>query len=144
VYELVQGMLAQLGFDTTLDVTNYDAFAARVTANTYNTASMNWVALDPDQVMPTMLSCGEVTGAGQFNRTRICDPNLDKMIADAGASADNATRTALYDQIQVDTMKNAWIEPLYDSVNTILTAGSVQGMTFDLEGRPLLYNVSLK
>jgi peptide/nickel transport system substrate-binding protein len=143
VTELTQAMLAQLGFDVSVTVTNYDAFAALVTANKYNLSQMQWVALDPDQVMPTMFNSGQVTGGGQFNRTRIRSKLLDTLITQAGASSDPQVRTRLYSQIQIMCMKNAWIAPIFDGVWLTLTSKKVDGMQFDLEGRPLLYNVWL-
>ena len=136
-------MLQQAGFDAVLSVTNYPAFASRVTAADYHLAQMRWSALDPDQVIPTMFSSGQITGGGQFNRTRISKPELDKMIAEAGASTDPATRKRLYSEIQMQAMKEAWIAPIYDDTWFWLSQPAVKGLNFDPEGRPLFYNVTL-
>ena len=54
--ELVQAMLTKLGFDASLDVTAYDAFADRVSTGKFNTSQMNWTAIDPDLVVYDMLA----------------------------------------------------------------------------------------
>ncbi len=141
ISELTQAMLQQLGFETTLSVTNYPAFAARVTAADYNLSQMRWSALDPDQVIPTMFASGNITGGGQFNRTRIASEALDREIAEAGASTDPAVRRRLYAQIQQQAMREGWIAPIYDDVWYWMRQQAVQGLRYDLEGRPLFYNV---
>jgi peptide/nickel transport system substrate-binding protein len=143
VSELAQAMLAQAGFDVTLSVTNYPAFASRVTAADYNLSQMRWSALDPDQVIPTMFSSGQISGGGQFNRTRIALPALDEKIAEAGASTDPAARKRLYSEIQVQVMKEAWIAPVYDDTWFWMYPAKVQGLKMDPEGRPLFYNMSI-
>jgi peptide/nickel transport system substrate-binding protein len=144
ITELAQAMLAQVGFEVTLSVTNYPAFAARVTAADYNLSQMRWSALDPDQVIPTMFNSGNITGGGQFNRTRIADEGLDREIAEAGASTDPAVRRRLYAAIQQRAMREAWIAPVYDDVWYWLHQRGVQGLRYDLEGRPLFYNAWLQ
>jgi peptide/nickel transport system substrate-binding protein len=143
VTELAQAMLQQAGFEANLAVTNYPAFAARVSAADYNLAQMRWSALDPDQVIPTMFSSGQVTGGGQFNRTRIALPDLDRTIAEAGASTDVATRRRIYGEVQQTAMREAWIAPIYDDTWFWLAQPAVKGLTMDIEGRPLFYNVSI-
>ncbi len=141
ISELTQAMLQQAGFDATLSVTNYPAFAAVTSANNYNLSEMRWAALDPDQALPTMFNSGQITGGGQFNRTRIADPALDKMIADAGASTDIAVRKQLYSKVQMMAMDDAWIAPIFNDVFFWLSQPKVHGMHFDLEGRPFLHDV---
>jgi peptide/nickel transport system substrate-binding protein len=104
---------------------------------------MRWSALDPDQVIPTMFSSGQVTGGGQFNRTRIALPDLDRTIAEAGASIDVATRRRIYGEVQQTAMREAWIAPIYDDTWFWLAQPAVKGLTMDIEGRPLFYNVSI-
>lgn len=143
VSELAQAMLVQAGFEAPLAVTNYPAFASRVTAGDYNLSQMRWSALDPDQVIPTMFSSGQINGGGQFNRTRIALPALDAKIAEAGATADGETRKRLYAEIQQMAMKEAWIAPVYDDTWFWLSQAKVQGLKMDPEGRPLFYNMSV-
>ena len=51
------------------------------------------------------------------------------------------TKDELIGEIQQYVMDNALILPIWDNSWITLAAPNVQGMRFDLEGRPLLYNV---
>lgn len=139
--ELVQAMLMELGFEASLDVTAYDAFATRVTDGTFNFAEMNWTALDPHLVLFNMFYSTEANGGGQFNRSKIEDPALDDLIDRGRTATDPAERAEIYSEIQLYVMDNALVLPLWNNSWITLTAPEVQGLTFDLEGRPLLYNV---
>ena len=139
--ELVQAMLTELGFETTLDVTAYDAFATRVTEGTYNLAEMNWTALDPNLVLFNMFYSSEVTGGGQFNRTRIQDPALDELIARGRSATD---RRGAAGGLRRDPDLRDGERPDPAALGQLLDhahRASVQGLHFDLEGRPLLYDV---
>lgn len=139
VTELAQAMLRQVGFDARLTVANYPAFAAQVSDKNYNTAQMRWSAVDPDQVIPTMFGSGQVDGGGQFNRTRIANPSLDALIAEAGASTDPARRAELYSEIQKQAMDNVWLLPIFDDVWFWLASADVDGFVVDRQGRPILF-----
>jgi len=139
--ELVQAILTELGFETTLEVTPYDAFAQRVTEGTYNLAEMNWTALDPHLVLFNMFHSSQVTGGGQFNRTRVQEEMLDSLIERARSATDPQERRELYAEIQQFAMENALLLPIWDNAWLTLTADNVNGLAFDLEGRPILYNV---
>jgi peptide/nickel transport system substrate-binding protein len=139
--ELVQAMLTELGFETSLDVTAYDAFATRVTEGSYNFAEMNWTALDPHLVLFNMFYSSEANGGGQFNRTKVEDPALDELIDRGRTATDPAERAEVYAELQTYVMDNALILPLWDNSWITLAAPTVQGLVFDLEARPLLYNV---
>ncbi len=143
VSELAQAMLQQVGFDVTLNVANYPAFATQVAEADYHTAQMRWSAVDPDQVIPTMFNSNQITGGGQFNRTRIADPELDELIRQAGAVTDTKERAALYSQIQAKAMENVWIIPVYDDVWFFLAKPEVQNFIVDRQGRPMLYAATL-
>lgn len=139
VTELAQAMLQQAGFDAELTVANYPAFATQVANNDYNLAQMRWSAVDPDQVIPTMFSSQQIEGGGQFNRTRIADPELDDLIARAGAATDPEVRAQLYSQVQFRAMEEVWILPIYDDVWFFLVQPDVTNFVVDRQGRPLLF-----
>jgi peptide/nickel transport system substrate-binding protein len=139
--ELVQAMLMELGFEATLDVTAYDAFATRVTEGDYNLAEMNWTALDPHLVLFNMFYSTEANGGGQFNRTKVEDPTVDDLIDRGRTATDPAERAEIYAELQTYVMDNAFILPLWDNSWITLAAPTVQGLAFDLEARPQLYNV---
>jgi peptide/nickel transport system substrate-binding protein len=141
--ELVQAILTEMGFEATLDITPYDAFAQRVIEGNYNTAEMNWTALDPNLVLYNMFHSSQVDGGGYFNRTRVQDPELDALIEAARSTSDVAERERIYQEIQMMAVENIYILPIWDNAWLTLTAANVEGLTFDLEGRPQIYKVYL-
>jgi peptide/nickel transport system substrate-binding protein len=141
--ELVQAILTEMGFEAMLDITPYDAFAQRVIEGNYNTAEMNWTALDPNLVLYNMFHSSQVDGGGYFNRTRVQDPELDALIEAARSTSDVAERERIYQEIQMMAVENVYILPIWDNAWLTLTAANVEGLTFDLEGRPQIYKVYL-
>ena len=86
-----------------------------------------------------MFGSGQVDGGGQFNRTRIADPALDALIAEAGASTEKARRAELYSEIQKQAIDNVWLLPVFDDVWFWLLQGDIDNFVVDLQGRPILY-----
>jgi peptide/nickel transport system substrate-binding protein len=138
--ELVQAMLQKLGFDASLDVTAYDAFADHVSTGKFNTSEMNWTAIDPDLVVYDMFSSKQVDGEGQFNRSRYADPHMDDLIAQGQRTADVEERKRVYSEIQKIAMDQALILPLWDGSWITLAAPAVQSLRFDQIASPLFYN----
>jgi peptide/nickel transport system substrate-binding protein len=142
--EVVQAMLTDVGFQVALDVTGYDAFAKRVTDGTYNLSEIVYVGLDPSVPAFLMYHSSQITGGGQFNRSRIADPKLDSLIEAGLSTGDLRRRKEIYTQFQQDVMENALVLPVWDNTLVTIAKRNLQGMSFDLEGRWLFYNVWLQ
>lgn len=142
--EVTQAMLTELGFDVALDVTGYDAFAKRVTDGTYNLSEIVYVGLDPNVPAFLMYDSSQITGGGQFNRCRIADPKLDALIAEGRQSTDPRQRQHAYFAVQKYVMDNALLLPAWENSLLTIATSAMIGMSFDLEGRWLFYNVSMK
>lgn len=138
--ELVQALLAELGFAASLDVTPYDAFAQTIVDGDYNTAEMNWASVNPDLVLFNMFHSSQVTGGGQFNRTRVQSEQLDALLNASQQARNPDERAEQLSQIQEYVMENAFLLPLWDNDWVLVIAPEVEGVTFDPEGRPLFYN----
>jgi peptide/nickel transport system substrate-binding protein len=140
--EFVQALVKDLGFKADLNVLAYDAFVEAITKGQYNTAEMNWTALDTYLVIYNMLhSDNAVPKGNQFNRTRVEDKQLDTLINSAKTETDTAKRAAIFGQITKYTMDNALILPIWDNAWVSIGTTDINGIQFDLEGRPLFYNV---
>ncbi len=142
--EVVQAMLQELGFEVLFDVTGYDAFAKRVTDGTYNLSEINFTGLDPNVPAFLMYHSTQITGGGQFNRTKIAEPRLDGWIDEGLRATDLRRRKAAYEQFQIYAIEQALLLPLYDNSWLTIARKDVQGLTFDQEGRWLFYNVWLQ
>jgi peptide/nickel transport system substrate-binding protein len=73
---------------------------------------------DPDAV--ASWDCADVPSKANplgANDYHLCDPKLDAMFAEGTASADNATRKAVYDKIQQYMFDNTLMIPLYARAN---------------------------
>ncbi|MGI5270310.1 ABC transporter substrate-binding protein [Nonomuraea sp. CA-218870] len=69
---------------------------------------------------------------GAINRTRFADPEVDKWLAAASATADQAERKKLYADVQrVVVADSAIVFPLYVPADQIAAHRSVQGLGFD-------------
>lgn len=139
--EFAQALFTQMGFEATLDVSAYDAFAEAVAQGEFNTAEMNWTALDPSVVVYNMLHSSQVTGGGQFNRSHASSEELDALIDAGMVTTDTEERAKIYSEIQLYTMENALVIPIYDNAWVNLTAPNFMGLTYNLVGSPEFYNV---
>ena len=139
--EVVQAMLTDVGFQVQLDVTGYDAFAKRIIDGTFNMSEIVYVGLDPHVPAFLMYDSTQITGGGQFNRCRVADPKLDALIDQGERTNDLRRRKEIYTQIQQYVMQNALVLPTWDNTLVTIAHRNMQGMSLDLEGRWLFYNV---
>jgi peptide/nickel transport system substrate-binding protein len=100
--------------------------------------------LDPNVPAFLMYHSSQITGGGQFNRTRIADPKVDAMIDEGLKTTDLRRRKEAYTAIQEYVMKNALLLPTWENSLLTIAKKEMQGMSFDLEGRWLFYNVSMQ
>jgi len=69
---------------------------------------------------------------GAINRTRFSDPGIDKWLATASATSDQAERKELYTKVQQAVMQeHAIVFPLYVPADQIAASKNVQGLGFD-------------
>jgi ABC-type transport system substrate-binding protein len=64
-------------------------------------------------------------------------------LADADTNTDEAARKQDYITAQNIIMENALVLPMFTVNTSYLTAPTVQGFSFDLEGYPFLYDISI-
>jgi peptide/nickel transport system substrate-binding protein len=88
-----------------------------------------------------MYHSSQITGGGQFNRTRIADPKLDGLIEQGLQTTDLRQRKEAYTAVQQYVMKNALVLPTWENSLLLIARKEMEGMSFDLEGRWLFYNV---
>ena len=75
--------------------------------------------------------------------TRFSDAELDRVLADGDTQTDEAVREQDYVTAQRIIMENALVLPLFTVNTSYLNAPSVQDFTFDVEGYPWIYDISL-
>jgi peptide/nickel transport system substrate-binding protein len=97
VFELVQAMVAEAGFDVTLRASEFAAMQAAMKEGNFQAAQGGWAGrVDPDGNISHYVLCK----AG-LNDSGICNPEIDRLLGEAKRTNDTAKRKALYDQFQV-------------------------------------------
>ncbi|WP_144630920.1 ABC transporter substrate-binding protein [Bordetella genomosp. 13] len=95
VYELVQAMGAEAGFDITLRPMEFAALQSALPRGDFEVGQTGWSGrVDPGGNIFQYVSC-----KGNLNDGRYCDPEVDKWLAEAQAVADEGKRKALYSQV---------------------------------------------
>ncbi|HRJ58793.1 MAG TPA: hypothetical protein PLV64_21090, partial [Anaerolineales bacterium] len=75
--------------------------------------------------------------------TNFVNEDLDAALADADVNTDEEARKQDYIAAQNIIMENALVLPMFTVNTSYLTSPSIQGFTFDLEGYPFLYDISI-
>jgi peptide/nickel transport system substrate-binding protein len=92
----IQAAMASLGVKVTVKQAEWGAFIAGVQAGNYDTAVLSTGTSIPD---PTAFDSSIVTG-GAVNYSGYSNPQVDSLLAQAGATLDQSARKALYKQVQ--------------------------------------------
>jgi len=91
--------------------------------------------MDPDVWLSKLVTCEAVTTV--MNSSRYCDPELDKLIQEAAATADREQRCELYSQLQRILYDRAILLPAVQEPGRIAYSKWVKGYLY----RPALENI---
>ena len=138
--ELLIGYLAEAGFDVQYRSMDDGAAYEELLAGNYSLVYMYWTRPDPSPLRYLYHSENNNGGGAWSNFT---NAELDAALADADTNTDEAARKQDYITAQNIIMENALAIPMFTVNTSYLTSPSVQGFTFDLEGYPLLYDISI-
>jgi len=93
VGQVIQAMAAEAGFNVRIEALEFATLLSSQTAGDYQADLSGWSGyVDPDANLNQMVTC-----AGGINDTRYCNPDVDRLLADARSATDPATRKASYD-----------------------------------------------
>lgn len=138
--ELLAGYLTKAGFDVQMRAMDDAGIAAEATAGKYSFLYMYWTRSDPSPLR-ILFHSANIDGGAAY--TRFSNAELDKVLEDGDTQTNEETRKQDYITAQRIIMENALILPLF-TVNTVyLASPKLQGFSFDLEGYPWLYDVSM-
>lgn len=117
---------ASLNVRVVLNALDPSAYQAAYRARNFDMSFGGWGADYPDPAnwYATLFGC-----AGENNATGYCNPILDRVIADADTSTDQARRLELYDQAQAIVLNDVPVVPLYNRGRIVLVKPHVQGLT---------------
>ena len=95
VFELIQAMGAEAGFDITLRPVEFASLQSSLARGDFVVGQSGWSGrVDPSGNIHQYLSC-----KGNLNDGKFCDPAVDKLLNEARAEADPVKRRAMYDQV---------------------------------------------
>jgi peptide/nickel transport system substrate-binding protein len=138
--ELLAGYLQNAGFEVNMRSMDDAGIAAEAAAGNYSFLYMYWVRADPSPLR-ILFHSENINGGSAY--TRFSNAELDRVLADGDTQTNETIRMQDYVTAQRIIMENALVLPLF-TVNTVyLTASSVQDFSFDVEGYPWLYDISL-
>jgi peptide/nickel transport system substrate-binding protein len=138
--ELLIGYLAEAGFDVQYRSMDDGAAYEELLAGNYTLVYMYWTRPDPSPLR-YLFHSENTNGGGAW--TNFVNEDLDNALADADTNTDEAARKQDYIVAQNIIMENALVLPMFTVNTSYLTAPSVQGFVFDLEGYPYLYDISI-
>ncbi|MEI7845726.1 MAG: ABC transporter substrate-binding protein [Chloroflexota bacterium] len=138
--ELLSGYLQKAGFEVKMRAMDDAGIASEAAAAKYSFLYMYWTRADPSPLR-ILFHSSNIKGGSAY--TRFSNPELDAALADGDTQTDENVRKQDYVTAQKIIMENALVLPLF-TVNTVyLMLPSVQNFTFDLEGYPWIYDISL-
>ncbi|MBL8064006.1 MAG: hypothetical protein JNK32_13340 [Anaerolineales bacterium] len=138
--ELLIGYLTNVGFDVQYRSMDDGAAYEELLAGNYTLVYMYWTRPDPSPLR-YLFHSENANGGGAW--TNFVNEDLDTALADADTNTDEEARKQDYIVAQNIIMENALVLPMFTVNTSYLTAPSIQGFTFDLEGYPWLYDISI-
>ncbi|OZI29175.1 ABC transporter substrate-binding protein [Bordetella genomosp. 1] len=95
VYELIQAMAAEAGFDISLRPLEFASLQSALSRGDFEVGQTGWSGrVDPSGNIHQYVSC-----KGNLNDGRFCDPAVDKLLDEARSISDEGKRRALYSQV---------------------------------------------
>jgi dipeptide transport system substrate-binding protein len=142
--ELLQADFAKIGVKADIKVIEWGELIKEAKQGQHDTLFMGWAGDngDPDNYLSPLFSCNAVTSG--INFSRFCDPQLDKLIADGKATADQAKRVKLYEAAQKIIHDQALWIPLGYPTAAAITRANVSGYQVSPFGRQNFGNVTVQ
>lgn len=135
--QLVQEQLKAIGLDVTLKPIAQSEWYARVVERAINFTPMRWTQRpDPDGLLSILFASD-----GYANSTGYNNPEVDRLLAEARSTFDQARRKELYDQVQKIFLKDLPYVPIYFSAEYAAMRENVKGFEWTPDQVPRFYNV---
>jgi peptide/nickel transport system substrate-binding protein len=142
--EMLQSMWTSVGFKVDMDQLEDAAAWDAAATGKHNVTNMGSISFDASVLIPAFDS-SNINTTGGYDFTLYRDPNLDKLLVDAGKASDPAQRADLYAQAQRLIMDQALIIPIYDFERILAVRASFVWVTMDYQNwYPYFYDVYMK
>ncbi|WEK60109.1 MAG: ABC transporter substrate-binding protein [Candidatus Microbacterium colombiense] len=133
----VQSDLKDIGFEVVREVLEPGAYNEQYGPKTFDLTDWGFSGADPD-LLRSHLHTGGIQNASQ-----VADPEIDTLLDTAVASREQSERDALYTQLQQWNAESTAIVPLYSPSAITAVGERIDGLQYDLYGRPLFYDVTV-
>lgn len=133
----IQSDLDALGFEIVRERLEPGAYNAQYGPKTFDLTDWGFSGGDPD------LLRNHLHSAGFQNASQVNDPEIDALLEQATAINDVEQRNAIYAQLQQWNADYTAIVPLYSPAAITAVNDRIEGLEYDLYGRPLFYDVSV-
>lgn len=133
----IQSDLKKVGFEIKREVLEPGAYNEQYGPKTFDITDWGFSGVDAD------LLRSHLGSDGFQNASQVKDPAVDELLEQGLSTTDTAARAKVYAELQQWNAKHVAIVPLY--VPSLITAvnDGVDGLEYDLYGRPLFYDVSV-
>jgi len=133
----IQSDLKAVGFDLVREVLEPGAYNEQYGPKTFDLTDWGFSGVDPD------LLRSHLHTDGFQNASQVSDAELDALLEAGVATADIDERADIYGAVQQWNADHVAIVPLYSPSLITASGEGVSGLTYDLYGRPLFYDVSI-
>lgn len=143
IIEAIQAQLREVGIDLQVDFLEWGAAFNIIRSEDmpYHMYLMGWVTTnaDADYTLYSLFHSKELPPVG-WNRARYANPRVDELLEAARVSLDQEERRRLYAEVQELLAEDTLLIPIYNTVETAVTAAYVKG----LQMHPVEYNLFLE
>jgi dipeptide transport system substrate-binding protein len=142
--EMMQADLAKVGIKADLQTFDWGAYLDKARLGQHQLIQMGWTGDngDPDNFLSVLLSCEAAKNGSNYSRW--CYQPFEKLITQAKVSSNQATRTKLYMEAQVEFKKQApWVTLAHSKVFRAMSK-RVTGYKMSPLGTDTFYGVDLK
>lgn len=132
----IQSDLKSVGFEVIRETLEPAAYNEQYGPKTFDLTDWGFSGVDADYLR------NHLHTDGFQNASQVSDPALDALLEEAASTTDVEKRLGLYGEVQQWNAEHNAIVPL--SVPSLITAvgPTIEGITYDLYGRPLFYEAA--
>lgn len=133
----IQSDLKDVGFEIVREKLEPAAYNEQYGPKTYDITDWDFSGVDAD------LLRSHLGTDGFQNASQVSDPAVDDLLERGLSTSDTGERAEIYTELQQWNAEHVAIVPLYVSSLITGSASTVQGLAYDLYGRPLFYDASV-
>lgn len=137
--QMLEAQLKEAGVELKPQVVAFPAAMQAAAEGKHHLAPLNLSATDPSFLQALFSS------KGGYNWSKLNDPGIDALLAQAATTQDAAGRLDIYRQVQQKVMEQALVIPIRDYTNFNGASAAVKGLVYDVHGWfPYFYDVQVQ